>query len=86
METRKVQDPGSKLKCELGATPLEEQENELRNKEGARETRAPLLYAKALASALAFFVCAAILEIEAQGELHDAGWFLAGQVGDLAEG
>jgi hypothetical protein len=48
-------------------------------------SRAPFC-ARALASALAFFVCAAILEIEAQGELHDAGGFLAGQVGDHAEG
>src|ERR1700675_1497307 len=31
-------------------------------------------------------LCAAILEIEAQGELHDAGGFLAGQVGDHAKG
>jgi len=32
------------------------------------------------------FCGASNLEIEAQGELHDAGWFLPGQVGDLAEG
>ena len=33
-----------------------------------------------------FCGCAAILEIEAQRELHDAGRFLPGQVGDYAEG
>lgn len=63
-------------------------------KKGARDlshivSRAPFS-ARALATALAFFVyvmCgAAILEIEAQGELHDAGRFLACQVGDYAEG
>ena len=43
----------------------------------AREFRVPVFC----------FVCrAVILEIEAQGELRDAGRFLTGEVGDYAEG
>ena len=77
---RKLQDPGSKYApgAPCGNFRTNSRQRQFKTQHPAENARPRLIYEPGAPNYLD-------LEIEAQGELHYAGRFLPGQVGDLAE-